>query len=58
MYPPPTTPPEPAPPDHLLNSKQKRATMLSASQTSLDEITCKFYMYTFLATNTKYLIYS
>ncbi|KAK9758629.1 RhoGAP domain [Popillia japonica] len=39
VYPPPTTPPEPAPPDHLLNSRQKRATLLSASQTSLDEIT-------------------
>nr|XP_022914892.1 rho GTPase-activating protein 190 isoform X6 [Onthophagus taurus] len=39
VYPPPTTPPEPAPPDHLINSRQKRAQILSASQTSLDEIT-------------------
>lgn len=42
VYPPPTTPPEPAPPDHLMNSRQqKRDPILSTSQTSLDEITCK-----------------
>lgn len=43
VYPPPTTPPEPAPPDHPLSSirQSKRTPMLSASQTSLDEITCK-----------------
>ncbi|XP_065166513.1 rho GTPase-activating protein 190 isoform X5 [Atheta coriaria] len=39
VYPPPTTPPEPAPPDHLMNSRSKRGPILSASQTSLDEIT-------------------
>jgi glucocorticoid receptor DNA-binding factor 1 len=40
VYPPPTTPPEPAPPDHSLISRiPKRGPMLSASQTSLDEIT-------------------
>ncbi|XP_017768448.1 PREDICTED: rho GTPase-activating protein 190 isoform X5 [Nicrophorus vespilloides] len=40
VYPPPTTPPEPAPPDHLMNSRtSKRGQILSASQTSLDEIT-------------------
>lgn len=43
VYPPPTTPPEPAPPDHPFSSirTSKRVPMLSASQTSLDEITCK-----------------
>lgn len=45
VYPPPTTPPEPAPPDHLMNSRQKRDPILSTSQTSLDEITCKFHYY-------------
>lgn len=38
VYPPPTTPPEPAPPDHS-QSQSKRGPILSASQTSLDEIT-------------------
>lgn len=41
VYPPPTTPPEPAPPDHMNMRHSKRGPILSASQTSLDEITCK-----------------
>lgn len=42
VYPPPTTPPEPAPPDNALNQRHSsRGPILSASQTSLDEITCK-----------------
>ena len=44
VYPPPTTPPEPAPPDHLFRHSKKfnRVPVFSNSQTSLDEITCKF----------------
>lgn len=45
VYPPPTTPPEPAPPDHplgRLGQLGKRPPNTSASQTSLDEITCKY----------------
>ncbi|KAG8244314.1 hypothetical protein J6590_026152 [Homalodisca vitripennis] len=36
VYPPPTTPPEPAPPDHLV----KISSLQLGSNTSLDEITC------------------
>ncbi|KAJ8927325.1 hypothetical protein NQ314_020223 [Rhamnusium bicolor] len=39
VYPPPATPPEPAPPDNLLNSRHSKKSLLSTSQTSLDEIT-------------------
>ncbi|XP_025830625.1 rho GTPase-activating protein 190-like isoform X2 [Agrilus planipennis] len=39
VYPPPTTPPEPAPPDLPHSRTSKKASVLSASQTSLDEIT-------------------
>ncbi|XP_031336151.1 rho GTPase-activating protein 190 isoform X8 [Photinus pyralis] len=39
VYPPPTTPPEPAPPDHSQSRQCKRGPILSTSQTSLDEIT-------------------
>lgn len=42
IYPPPTTPPEPAPPDHLLTPssilRQLKATTVSQSQSSLEEI--------------------
>lgn len=38
VYPPPATPPEPAPPDNL-NTRHSKKSLLSASQTSLDEIT-------------------
>lgn len=48
VYPPPNTPPEPAPPDHpyglgLASGRidSSRTALMSASQTSLDEITCK-----------------
>lgn len=43
IYPPPTTPPEPAPPDHhhlMAPMRHQVRTMASASQSSLDEITC------------------
>ncbi|XP_055390265.1 rho GTPase-activating protein 190 isoform X3 [Condylostylus longicornis] len=43
IYPPPTTPPEPAPPDHHMAPssimRQFKGNMVSASQSSLDEIT-------------------
>lgn len=44
IYPPPTTPPEPAPPDHIGPSstmRQYKGNIASASQSSLDDITCK-----------------
>lgn len=44
IYPPPTTPPEPAPPDHIGTSsmmRQYKSNLVSASQSSLDDITCK-----------------
>lgn len=44
IYPPPTTPPEPAPPDHLLTPssilRQLKANTVSQSQSSLEEINC------------------
>uniref|UniRef100_A0A182X8R9 Uncharacterized protein n=1 Tax=Anopheles quadriannulatus TaxID=34691 RepID=A0A182X8R9_ANOQN len=44
IYPPPTTPPEPAPPDHLLIPasilRQLKADTVSQSQSSLEEINC------------------
>lgn len=43
MYSPPNTPPEPAPPDHLLTpSSILRQLKEGASQSSLEEINCKF----------------
>jgi hypothetical protein len=48
MYPAPSTPPEPAPPDHhnlLLPSsilRQLKENAVSQSQSSLEEINCKF----------------
>lgn len=46
IYPPPTTPPEPAPPDHLLTPssilRQLKANTVSQSQSSLEEINCKY----------------
>lgn len=45
IFTPATTPPEPAPPDHLLTPssilRQLKANAVSASQSSLDEINCK-----------------
>jgi hypothetical protein len=45
IYPPPTTPPEPAPPDHLLTPssilRQLKTNAVSASQSSLEEINCE-----------------
>lgn len=47
MYSPPNTPPEPAPPDHHLLTpssilRQLKENSAAASQSSLDEINCKF----------------
>lgn len=47
IYPPPTTPPEPAPPDHhhigpSSMMRPYKGNMVSASQSSLDDITCKW----------------
>lgn len=47
MYPAPSTPPEPAPPDHhmLLPSsilRQLKENAVSQSQSSLEEINCKY----------------
>ncbi|XP_071440115.1 rho GTPase-activating protein 190 isoform X6 [Hetaerina americana] len=39
VYPPPTTPPEPAPPDHPPRRLMKASTLPTGSHTSLDEIT-------------------
>lgn len=45
IYPPPTTPPEPAPPDHHMGPasmmRPYKGHLVSASQSSLDDITCK-----------------
>lgn len=44
IYPPPTTPPEPAPPDNIIGPsmmRQYNGNLVSASQSSLDDITCK-----------------
>jgi hypothetical protein len=45
IYPPPTTPPEPAPPDHLLTPssmlRQLEQNAVSNSQSSLEEINCE-----------------
>lgn len=46
MYSPPNTPPEPAPPDHHLltpSSILKQLKESNASQSSLDEINCKYW---------------
>lgn len=50
IYPPPSTPPEPAPPDHCGTSsmmRQYKSNLVSASQSSLDDITCKLNQITF-----------
>lgn len=61
IFPPPTTPPEPAPPDHLLTPssilRQLKENAVSQSQSSLEEINCKkskyrFSVYSFKLTNT------
>ncbi|CAH1985676.1 unnamed protein product [Acanthoscelides obtectus] len=39
VYPPPATPPEPAPPDNILNTRYSKKSMMSTSQTSLDDMT-------------------
>jgi len=48
IYPPPTTPPEPAPPDHHMAPtslmRQLKGNLVSASQSSLDEITCNLFI--------------
>ena len=40
IFPPPTTPPEPAPPDHQLITCSYKNQFVSASESSLEEITC------------------
>lgn len=47
IYPPPTTPPEPAPPDNIGTSmmRQYKGNLVSASQSSLDDITCKKFTF-------------
>lgn len=49
IYPAPSTPPEPAPPDHLLTPssilRQLKENAVSQSQSSLEEINCKFMFY-------------
>lgn len=40
IFPPPTTPPEPAPPDHQLITCTYKSQFVSASESSLEEITC------------------
>lgn len=46
IYPPPSTPPEPAPPDNNIGPsmmRQFKGNLVSASQSSLDDITCKLW---------------
>ncbi|CAH1109193.1 unnamed protein product [Psylliodes chrysocephalus] len=38
VYPPPATPPEPAPPDNILNLRHSKKQIMSTSQTSLDDV--------------------
>lgn len=49
IYPPPTTPPEPAPPDHHIGPasmmRPYKGNIVSASQSSLDDITCKWFRF-------------
>lgn len=37
VYPPPATPPEPAPPDNILNTRHSKKSVISTSQTSLED---------------------